>query len=178
MPLRRFATAACAAAVLATGAGVSGCVLGFTPLYATPGVVPALEAIDVVVPEPPDQIHERAGYLLREQLNDELGRNLETGARYRLTLTDQEVRIPRGLRVNNIANTYELRLLVGYTLTDIATGRELLKGSAPVSVSYDAPDPPYASVAAQQDGEVRAANQVAVRIRLDLSRYFHRQAAG
>ena len=156
------------ALLLLGSAGLSAC--GFEPLYAAHGVVPALEAVDVQVPQ------SRTGYLLREQLADELGRNLATGPRFRLILTVDERRFPRGLRVNNVATLYEVSLVVGYTLTDIATGKVLLQGAAPVAVSYDAADPPYASVAAQQDAEERAANQAAVRIRLDLSRYFHRQA--
>jgi LPS-assembly lipoprotein len=148
------------------GAGLSAC--GFTPLYANPNLTPALQAVDVVVPQ------SRTGYLLREQLNDELGRNLATGPRYRLTVTLEERRIPRGLRVNNIAAVYQVGLSVSYTLTDAATGAVLLRAAAPVTVSYDAPDQPYASVAAQQDAEERAANQAAIRIRLDLSRFFNR----
>ncbi len=42
---------------------------------------------------------------------------------------------------------------------------------------YVSADAPYAGIAAQQDAQQRAANQAAVRIRLDLSRYFTRQAA-
>jgi LPS-assembly lipoprotein len=166
-----------AIALTATGSGLSGCVLGFTPLYAAPGVVPSLEAVDVQTPRTTDQVHQRVGYLLREQINDELGRKLDVSPRYRLTLTYEEGRIPRGLRINNVANLYEIVLTVTYTLSDISTGRALYSGRASASVSYNAPDPPYASVAAEQDGEIRAANQAAIRIRLDLSRYFHRQAA-
>lgn len=156
---------ACAAALLAA-APLAGC--GFTPLYANTSLTPALQAIDVTAPQ------SRTGYLLREQLDDELGRKLDTGPRYRLAVTIDERRIPRGLRVNNIAAVYQVGLAVNYVLSDAVTGAVLLRSQAPVTVSYDAPDQPYAAVAAQQDAEERAANQAAVRIRLDLSRYFSR----
>lgn len=152
-------------------AALAGC--GFTPLYATPGVAPALESMDVVVPP-----NSRTGFLLKQQLNDQFARDEETPARYLLTLNVSETRFPRGIRVNNIANRYELDLTVGYTLSDKATARILLQGTDPVEVSYDSADPPYASVAANQDAEVRAANQAAIRVRLDLSRYFDRLAQG
>ena len=48
--------------VLASGLALGGC--GFTPLYAAPGVVPKLAAIDVTAPQG------RTGFLLREHLDD------------------------------------------------------------------------------------------------------------
>lgn len=154
----------------ASAALLSGC--GFTPLYATPGVAPALSSVDVAAPET------RTGYLMRKALGEELAKDQDSSARYRLTLSISETRFPRGIRVNNIANRYEIDLAVGYTLSDKATGRVLLQGSDPIEVSYDAADAPYAQVEANQDAEVRAANQAAIRLRLELSRYFDRLAEG
>lgn len=154
-----------ALAALALG----GC--GFTPLYATPGNLGGLQAVQV---DPPP--HSRTGYLLRQQLDDELGRDPAAAPAYRLGLEIDERRFPRGVRVNNVANRYEIFLSVAYSLTDAATGRVLLRGVAPVTVSYDSADAPYAGVAAEQDGEERAANQAAVLIRLQLSRWLNTRA--
>ena len=52
-------------AVLACAAPLAGC--GFTPLYATPAVSPALASIDPVLTGT-----SRTGFLLKEQLNQEL----------------------------------------------------------------------------------------------------------
>jgi LPS-assembly lipoprotein len=158
------------AGVLAAGMlGLGGCG-GFTPLYATPGVTPALQSVEVASPQ------NRMGFLLREQINDQLARRLDMPARYRLTLTAEEQRSARGLRVNNVASDFELDLRVNYQLIDTTNGQTLTSGAAPVTVFYVSADAPYAGIAAQQDAQERAANQAAIQIRLDLSRYFNRLA--
>lgn len=149
---------------------LSGC--GFTPLYATPGITPSLSGVDLVV------THNRSGYLLEEQLNDELGHNAAVPVRYQLTCAVREVRFPRGIRVNNVANRYEINMTVDYVLREAGSSRVLLQGAVPVIADYDSPDPPYAGVTAEQDGENRAASQAAVAIRLVLSRYFAGLHAG
>jgi LPS-assembly lipoprotein len=158
-----------AATLLAAAAPLAGC--GFTPMYATAGVSPALASIDPVLPGT-----SRTGFLLKEQLGRELARDQDEPAHYRLTMTLSEYRIPRGVRVNNVANRYELNVTASYSLTDAATAKVLYTGQSSAEVSYDSADPPYAGVAANQDGEERAAAQVAIQIRLALARYFERQA--
>ena len=159
------------AALVLVAAPLAAC--GFTPLYATPGVTGGLAGVAV---DPP--AHSRTGFLLKQKLDDELGRQNGVQPTYRLALAVQERRYPRGVRVNNVANRYELDLIVGYTLTDAATGRVLLTGSAPAQVSYDSADAPYAGVAAAQDGEERAAEQAAILIRLALSRWLSANPQG
>ncbi len=156
-------------ALLAALAPLAAC--GFTPLYATPAVVPALASIEAVLPGT-----SRTGFLLKEQLGQQFARDVDEPAHYRLTLTVNEYRLPRGVRVNNVANRYELDVNTTYSLTDAATAKVLYTGRSSVEVSYDSADPPYAGVAANQDGEQRAAAQMAIQIRLALSRYFERQA--
>jgi len=149
--------------ILLAAAPLAGCA-GFEPLYAMPNVAPVMRSVDIVT-DPG-----RVGYLMREQLNDELARDLNQPARYRLNLTIAEVRIPRGLRINNIAAEIELELRVNYDLVENATGRSVLRGQTATTVFYAATAAPYAGIAAQQDAQERAAGQVAVQIRLDLSR--------
>ncbi len=159
-----------------TAAALSGC--GFTPLYATPGVTPALASIDVVAPVNDVGATSREGYFLRLKLNDQLGRDPDTPSRYKLTTILKQSRIGEGIRVNNIATRYELDVTVSYVLSDGVTGEVLTKGSVPIKVSYDTSDPPYATVAANQDAETRAAEQAAIYVRLALSHYFQTQAEG
>ncbi len=161
------------AAILAATA-LSGC--GFTPLYATPGMTPALASIDIATPLSDAGATSREGYFLRVKLNDQLGRDPDAPSRYRLQTTLKESRLAQGARVNNIASRYELDLTVAYVLSDGVTGEVLTKGSVPVKVSYDSSDPPYATVAANQDAETRAAEQAAIYVRLALSHYFETQA--
>ena len=145
-------------------AGLGGC--GFTPLYATPGVSSGLSAISVEAPDG------RTAYLLRERLDDSLGRNRSIPPAYRLTFTLAEQRNARGLGRDNAASRYELNVTVDYTLIALSTGQEVKTGQQQVLVTYDAVDAPYAGIAAQQDGQVRAAAEAARRIRIDLAEHF------
>jgi LPS-assembly lipoprotein len=61
--------------VLVAGLALTGC--GFTPLYATPDLGAGLAAVEVMTPEG------RAGALLREQLDDALGRRASVAPAYR-----------------------------------------------------------------------------------------------
>ena len=143
---------------------LAGC--GFTPLYAENGVGPALSSVDVISPKG------RVGYLMQEQLDDALARSRGEKARYRLTMNTNEVRTPRGLRLDNTATEYELNLTVIYTLVENASGRVLLTGAVQSLVTYESADAPYAGLMAQGDGQERAAAQAMSQIRLDLSRFF------
>ena len=157
-------------ALAAAAAAILSACAGFTPLYATPGLTPSLEAIEVTTPQ------NRSGFMLREKINDEFARKIDQPALYRLQLTVAERRNARGLRVNNVASDVEEYLGVSYTLIENSTGKRLTTGFVPISVLYISADAPYAGIAAQQDAQARAADQVAVRIRLDLSRYFASRA--
>lgn len=153
--------------------GLAGC--GFTPLYAVNGAGGQLAAIDV--PTPLDNTsngarEDRTGFLLKEALVDELAQRSGAPSRYRLQCVITERRYPRGVRVNNVANRYEINMTVAYTLTEIASGKTVVQGSAPVLVTYNSADPPYAGTVAAQNGDERAAQQAAIQIRLALSRYF------
>jgi len=139
---------------------------GFTPLYAEPGVVPSLSAIDVVAPQG------RVGELMREEINDALGRDLNVPPAYRLDLYYRTDRAGRGLRIDNVVSRYELVLLVEYRLVDRATNRELRRSRVRSEVTYDSIDQPYAAVTALQDAEARAAADAARRIHLELASWF------
>lgn len=145
----------------AAAVAVAGC--GFTPLYASPGVTPALTAVEVVAPEG------RTGYLIREHLDDALGKDRSVDPRYRMVLQLGEARYPRGLRVDNVATRYEYVLTAVYTLSRLPSGVAAKTGSVRVELTYDSADQPYASVAAQQDAQDRAAQEAARRIQLEVA---------
>jgi LPS-assembly lipoprotein len=148
---------------------LAGC--GFTPLYAERGVGPALSSVEVMTSKG------RVGFLMQEQLDDALARERGQPARYRLNISSNELRTPRGLRVDNTATEFELNLTVTYSLIENATGKTLRTGVAPVTVTYESSDAPYAGLSAQTDAQERAAVQAATLVRLDLSRYFAGEAA-
>ena len=147
--------------LLAASAGLSAC--GFQPLYAQKGVVSNLAAVDVVAPAG------RAGFLIREHLDDALARNRDAAPAYRMNLTLHETRYPRGIRIDNVATRYEYVLTANYVLNRLPSGGVAKRGVVRVELTYNSADQPYAAIAAQQDAEDRAAEEAARRIQLELA---------
>ncbi len=155
------------AALLAGALALGGC--GFTPLYGSPSVTQNLASVYVVAPGG------RAGQLIREHLDDAMGRDKGAAPQYRMDLQLSETRYPRGVRVDNVATRYEYVLTAAYTLTSMSSGAPVKKGTARVEVTYDSADQPYASIAAQQDAQDRAAGEAARRIELELAAWMASQ---
>lgn len=151
-----------AGAIALSTLALSACA-GFTPLYGRPGVEGGLSSIETVASEG------RGGYLLREQLDDALAHRPGDPTSYKLLLSVNEQRFARGVRLDNTANRYELKMSVTWRLLDAKTGVEAHKGLTDVSVTYDSADQPYAAIAAQNDGQERAAAEVARKIQLSLA---------
>ena len=149
------------AALMAAALGLAGC--GFTPLYGAPGVTSQLASVHVTTPPG------RTGQLLREHLDDALARDKGAAPQYRMDLALSETRYPRGVRVDNVATRYEYVLTAAYTLVSTATGGTAKVGRVRVEVTYDSADQPYASIAAQQDAQDRAAGEAARKIELELA---------
>lgn len=138
---------------------VSAC--GFTPLYGQGGA--GLDRIAVSTPD------DRLGYRLREQLEDALGADRAVRPDWRLDTRVEQNRRPLGRRIDDTATRYELTVRAEWTLTP-TSGGETRTGVETVTVTYAAADQPFAAIAAQQDGEERAAADLARLIRLALLR--------
>jgi LPS-assembly lipoprotein len=136
---------------------------GFTPMYATPGVSAGLSAIDVKAPQG------RVGFLLRQDLDDALGHDKLAAPRWRLEMTIDQTRDPRGLTLQDVAERYVLGITVTYKLIDAATGKVAHIGKVASQISYDAADAPYAGIAARQDSQQRAASDAAQKIQIALA---------
>ena len=147
--------------VLAGASLLSAC--GFTPMYGDSGVSSGLSRIAVTTPD------DRLGYRLREQLEDAFGRDAAQAPLYRLTTEVEHKRRPLGRRIDDTASRYELTVRAAWSLTPVAGG-DPLKGVQTTTVTYASADQPYAAIAAQQDGEDRAAADLARLIRLDMMR--------
>ena len=152
--MRVAATLAILSAVL-----VSAC--GFTPMYAETAAGSSLRRIAVSTPD------DRLGYRLREQLEDALGWDRGATPLYRLTTTVEQNRISLGRRIDDTATRYELTVRATWTLTPMSGGTPVT-GVETATTTYAAADQPYAAIAAQQDGEERAAADLARLIRLSL----------
>ena len=148
-----------ASAVALVGLVLAGC--GFTPLYGEAGVGSSLSRIAVTTQE------DRLGYRVREQLEDALGRDASQPPLWRLQTTVEQSRRPLGRRIDDTATRYELTVRGAWTLTPVGGGLPV-SGVETVTTTYAAADQPYAAIAAQQDGEERAAAELARQIRLDL----------
>jgi LPS-assembly lipoprotein len=158
------------AALALAAAPLGGC--GFTPLYATPGVAGGLTHIQVVAPQG------RVGYLLREDLEDRLGRAKGEPPQYRLEMVLDQVRQAHGLTANATAQRYELDLTIDYTLINIATGKVATTGAVTSDVSYDSTVQPYAGIAARQDTQDRLASDAAQKIEVQIAAWMATHAAG
>lgn len=157
-------------ALAGLGLTLAGC--GFTPLYATPGV--SANLADITVQTPPGRVE----YLLREQLEDALGRDKTKPAQWRLDITTVQTRDPRGLTLSNVAERYVLGLTVKYVLTSLQTGKPAYSGEVRTEVTYDAANAPYAGIAARQDSQDRAAADAARRIQVELAAWMASHRGG
>ncbi len=156
-----------AAAVSAGASLLAAC--GFTPLYATPGLSKGLSAVEVVAPQG------RVAFLMRQDLDDALGRDKTAAPEWRLDLNVVQSRDPRGLRLDNVAERYAVTVTVEYTLTSVATGKAVHTGQVTSQVSYDAADAPYAGIAARQNTQEKVASDAARRIQVDLAAWMARK---
>jgi len=122
-----------------------------------------------------DPIAEPTGYELRNSLIDLLGSNgEEAGKAYRLTITLTDTNQGVALQ-NDATNTrYNDSLTANYVLSD-AKGQELRRGALTSLSSYNVVTSPYATLAARQDSDKRAAQDLAERLGLELGVYFRRQ---
>jgi len=148
-----------AAFAVLSALAVSAC--GFTPMYAEPATGSSLRRIAVATQD------DRLGYRLREQLEDALAWDRSATPLYRLTTQVEQNRRSLGRRIDDTATRYELTVKATWTLTPAAGGTPVT-GVETVTTTYASADQPYAAIAAQQDGEERAASELARLIRLDL----------
>ena len=145
---------------------------GFHPLYGgmNGGMSATLSSIYV------EPLPDRLGYELRNTMIDLLdGPGTASGASYRLKLALSEN--TQGIALQNDATItrYNDTLTVTYELTDMA-GRVVTKGTETGLSAYNvlpsSSSANYGTLAAQQDADKRAAQDIAERIRLDLNVYF------
>ncbi|MFP1130478.1 hypothetical protein [Asticcacaulis sp. W401b] len=152
-------------ALLSAPLSLTGC--GFTPVYAQKGLPGELANIDVITTD------SRTGYFLRQNLVSGFN-TLEGQKRYRLSVKLDEKRYDVGPGINDIAVRTEISTRVEYTLTETATRKVLTQGTFVDATTYNASaQSPYAGVAAQKDGQQRAATAIGERIRSELVLFFH-----
>lgn len=132
------------ALVLATGA-LSGC--GLHPLYAGGSTGAAARGLAAVSVAP---IAGKAGWLMRARLQDELGGDAATGARYRLDVRLEDQLEGLGLLSNNTVARERRTLKARYQLIDTASNTVLIDAAAGSDAGIDVVTSEYATVAAEQ----------------------------
>ncbi len=134
---------------------------GLQPMYAggsNAAVAQGLAAVEVA-PMPG-----RAGWLMRNALQDRLGVAGESGARYRL-----DVRLDDSLEALGVLNddtiSRERRILrARYQLIDTTSGEILLDATSGADAGIDVVSSEYATIAAEQTALENLAEEVADRI--------------
>lgn len=157
---------------------LAGC--GFHPLYAERGAAHGAMQADLgsIYVEP---VPDRLGYELRNRLIDVMdARGESAGASYRLRVSLADKKLPIGVQsqqapggiTQTVITRYNNTLTVEYELVDLKTDKAVTHGVETGLSAYNVLQSPYATLAAQQDADMRAADDIADRIRLDLAVYF------
>jgi len=160
-------------AALGAVSSLAGC--GLRPLYAPEAggaeVARRLAAVRIEVPKT------RLGWTFADLLRRELGFAGSAGTRYRLTVELERRRNVLAVQLDDSVTRYELTLIARFRLFDLEEGRELLRSEDRRVAGYGVLRQPYATLAAEQDAERRAAAALARAIRNRLALFFREQAA-
>jgi LPS-assembly lipoprotein len=155
---------------------LAGC--GFHPLYGGDNAAMQATLSTIYVEPMPD----RLGYELRNRMIDILdGPGTIEGAQYRLKLSLTQTSQAIGVQnapspgESTVTTRYNDNLKVTYSLTDMS-GKVVTSGAETGISAYNvlpsAANANFGTLAAQQDADKRAAEDIAERIRLDLNVFF------
>ena len=144
-----------------------GC--GFRPLYGSAQVSPQMASIYV------EPIPESNGYELRNHLIDLLRSDGDpAGKAYHLKITLNSTTQSVTLQNDATISRYNDTLKASYVLTD-DKDTPIAQGDMSGLSSYNVANSPYSTLVARQDSDLRAADDLAERIQLDLGVFFHRR---
>ncbi len=155
--------------------GLSAC--GFTPLHApnTVGMASVQNMrVDFVKTTALGATGDKVEFLIRQSLNERIG-STTSASPYTLSLSTRVSREAIGVRQDDVAARFDLRLRVNYKLLDSATGKVLDTGNVNAVSTYGAPNDPYGRTTAQSDAERRAAREISDMLLLEVATYFKRQ---
>ena len=162
---RAFRRLAAIAAAAACAMSLGGC--GFAPIYAQPGGdVAQLRDVRIEAQE-----NSRIDYVFQQVMADELGAYQPSGD-FVLMAFLSENRQGFGIRVDDVATRYESSVTAVYRLVRQSDGKVLTSGRRTGVASYDVTNDPYAELSSEGRAIDRAVEQVAEKVRLDLTLYF------
>jgi len=152
---------------------LSGC--GLQPMYAGGGngvVAQGLAGIDVPA------IEGRAGWLVRNALNDRLTAGGSSGAaRYRLDVRLDDKLEGLGLLSDDTIGRERRTLRARYQLVDLSNGAILLDATAGADAGIDVVSSEYATIAAENRALENLSHEVADRIVTQLALHLRKGAA-
>lgn len=152
---------------------LSGC--GLQPMYAGGGngvVAQGLAGIDVPA------IEGRAGWLVRNALNDRLTAGGSSGAaRYRLDVRLDDKLEGLGLLSDDTIGRERRTLRARYQLVDLSSGAILLDATAGADAGIDVVSSEYATIAAENRALENLSHEVADRIVTQLALHLRKGAA-
>ena len=130
---------------LAALLSLTGC--GLSPMYAGGGSGPVAHGLAAVEVSP---IQGKAGWLMRNALNDRLGQSGTHGApRYRLDVLLDDKLEGLGLITNDTIGRERRTLRARYQLVDLASGDILLDATAGSDAGIDVVSSEYATISAE-----------------------------
>jgi LPS-assembly lipoprotein len=147
--------------LLAFGAACTLSACGLSPMYAGGGsgeVAQGLAAVDV----PP--IAGRAGWLVRNELNDRLGAAGVASPRYRLDVRLDDSLEGLAVLADDTVSRERRTLRARYQLVDASTGEILLDATEGTDAGIDVVSSEYATIAAEQTATENLAKEIADRI--------------
>jgi LPS-assembly lipoprotein len=149
---------------------------GLSPMYAGGGSGAVAQGLANVSVAP---IAGRAGWLVRNALNDRLGGMADdSGARYRLDVILDDQLEGLGLLTNDTIGRERRTLRARYQLVDNVSGEILLDATAGSDAGIDVVSSEYATIAAEQTALENLARDVADRIVTQLALELRGQGAG
>jgi len=151
---------------------LAGC--GLKPLYGG-GAGPVAQSLRSVAIAP---IEGRAGWLVRNALEDRLGAQPGAQIRYRLEITLDDDITGFGIRSDDAVTRERRTLRARYRLVDAALGTVMLDATAGSDAGIDAVGSEYATVAAEQTALERLAKEIADQIVTRVALYVSRSNGG
>lgn len=145
---------------------------GLRPLYGNGAggkVAQALRTVDVA------PIDGKAGWLVRNALNDRLGHDRATTAQYRLVVELDDQISGFGVRRDDAVTRERRTLRARYRLVDAARGTVLLDATAGSDAGIDVVSSEYATVAAENSALERLSQIIADQIVARVALYADRQ---
>ena len=155
------------AALLATaGLALGGC--GLRPLYAGGAQGKVAQSLSGIAVDP---IPGRAGWLVRNALNDRLKTAGEGPSRYRLEVDLDDQITGFGVRLDNAVTRERRTLRARYRLVDASAGSVVVDATAGSDAGIDVVSSEYATIAAEETALERLSGEIADQIIVRLALY-------